>query len=107
MNAPADSRRFRAAREGEWRRLEEILTRCEKRSVRALDDEELEAFAAADPAGPDDISRAVTAAALLRERRLVITRLRHLGVHVLEAYSAEAGPALVNAYLNFKRRALI
>ncbi|HMG48197.1 MAG TPA: stage II sporulation protein M [Allosphingosinicella sp.] len=41
MNAPADSRRFRAAREGEWRRLEEILTRCEKRSVRALDDEEL------------------------------------------------------------------
>jgi len=72
-----------------------------------LKDEELEAFAAADPAGPDDISRAVTAAALLRERRLVITRLRHLGVHVLEASSAEAGPALVNAYLNFKRRALI
>jgi uncharacterized protein (DUF58 family) len=72
-----------------------------------LKDEELEAFAAAEPAGPDDISRAVTAAALLRERRLVITRLRHLGVHVLEAPSAEAGPALVNAYLNFKRRALI
>lgn len=41
MNAPADSRRFRAAREGEWRRLEDILTRCERRSVRALDDEEL------------------------------------------------------------------
>ncbi|HMG48198.1 MAG TPA: DUF58 domain-containing protein [Allosphingosinicella sp.] len=72
-----------------------------------LKDEELEAFAAAEPAGPDDISRAVTAAALLRERRLVITRLRHLGVHVLEAPSAEAGTALVNAYLNFKRRALI
>ena len=72
-----------------------------------LKDEELEAFAAAEPAGPDDISRAVTAAALLRERRLVITRLRHLGVHVLEAPSAEAGPALVNAYLDFKRRALI
>jgi uncharacterized protein (DUF58 family) len=72
-----------------------------------LKDEELEAFAAAEPAGPDDISRAVTAAALLRERRLVITRLRHLGVHVLEAPSAEAGTALVDAYLNFKRRALI
>ncbi|HEV2816121.1 MAG TPA: stage II sporulation protein M [Allosphingosinicella sp.] len=41
MNAPADSRRFRAAREEEWRRLEEILTRCERRSVRALDDEDL------------------------------------------------------------------
>jgi len=72
-----------------------------------LKDEELEAFAAAEPVAPDDISRAVTAAALLRERRLVITRLRHLGVHVLEAASAEAGPALVNAYLGFKRRALI
>jgi uncharacterized protein (DUF58 family) len=72
-----------------------------------LKDEELEAFAAAEPAGPNDISRAVTAAALLRERRLVITRLKHLGVHVLEAPSAEAGTALVNAYLNFKRRALI
>ena len=36
MNAPADSRRFRAAREDEWRRLEEILTRAETKSVRAL-----------------------------------------------------------------------
>ena len=50
-----------------------------------LRDEELEAFAAAEPAEPDDVSRAVTAAALLRERRLVLTRLRHLGVHVVEA----------------------
>jgi len=41
MAAPSDSRRFRAAREGEWRRLEEILTTAEKKSVRALDDEEL------------------------------------------------------------------
>ena len=70
-------------------------------------DEELEAFTAAEPAGPDDVSRAVTAAALLRERRLVITRLRHLGVHVVEAPAAEAGPALVNAYLDMKRRSLL
>lgn len=41
MNAPADSRRFRAAREGEWRRLEDILTRAETKSVRALADEDL------------------------------------------------------------------
>jgi uncharacterized membrane protein SpoIIM required for sporulation len=41
VNAPADSRRFRAAREAEWRRLEHILTTAEKRSVRALSDEEL------------------------------------------------------------------
>lgn len=72
-----------------------------------LRDEELESFAGAEPVGPEDVSRAVTAAALLRERRLVITRLRHLGVHVIEAPAAEAGPSLVAAYLDFKRRSLI
>lgn len=38
---PADSRRFRAAREGEWRRLEEIVTKAEKGSLRRLADEDL------------------------------------------------------------------
>jgi uncharacterized protein (DUF58 family) len=69
-----------------------------------LRDEELEAFTAAEPAEPADVSRAVMAAGLLRERRLVLTRLRHMGVHVIEAPAAEAGPALVNAYLDLKRR---
>jgi len=72
-----------------------------------LKDEELETLAAAEPAAPEDVSRAVTAGALLRERRLVITRLRHLGVHVVEAAAAEAGPVLVAAYLDFKRRSLL
>lgn len=72
-----------------------------------LRDEELESFAGAEPATADDVSRAVTAAALLRERRLVVTRLRHMGVHVVEAPAAESGPAVVNAYLGFKRRGLI
>jgi uncharacterized membrane protein SpoIIM required for sporulation len=39
--AANDSRRFRAAREGEWRRLEDILTVAERKSVRALEDEDL------------------------------------------------------------------
>jgi uncharacterized protein (DUF58 family) len=72
-----------------------------------LRDEELEAFATAEPKEPADVSRAVTAAGLLQERRLVLTRLRHLGVHVLEANAVEAGPALVNAYLGFKRRNML
>jgi len=41
LNAPIGSRQFRAAREGEWQRLEEIIRRCERRSVRALSDEDL------------------------------------------------------------------
>ena len=72
-----------------------------------LRDEELEGFAAAEPQAPEDVSRAVSAAGLLQERRLVLTRLRHLGVHVLEANAAETGPALVSAYLGFKRRGLL
>jgi uncharacterized protein (DUF58 family) len=72
-----------------------------------LRDEELEGFTAADPAEPEDISRAVIAAGLLRERRLVLTRLRHLGVHVVEATADTAGPALVSAYVDLKRRNLL
>lgn len=72
-----------------------------------LRDEELEAFTAAEPQVPEDVSRAVTAAGLLQERQLVLTRLRHLGVHVLEANAAEAGPALVSTYLGFKRRGML
>ncbi|HEV2747083.1 MAG TPA: DUF58 domain-containing protein [Allosphingosinicella sp.] len=70
-------------------------------------DQELETLAAAEPRDAEDVTRAVTAFALLRERRLVITRLRHLGVHVLEAGHEEAGPALVSTYLHFKRKDLL
>ena len=69
-----------------------------------LRDAELEDFTAAEPQSADDVSRAVSAAALLQERRLVLARLRHLGVEVVEAAAAEAGPAVVNAYLDLKRR---
>jgi uncharacterized membrane protein SpoIIM required for sporulation len=41
MSRPADARRLRAAREGEWKRLEDILVRAEKKSVGALSDDEL------------------------------------------------------------------
>lgn len=72
-----------------------------------LRDDELENLAATEPHNVDDISRAVTAAALLRERRLVISRLRHIGVHVIEAPYRDVGPALVRQYLDFKRRNLL
>jgi uncharacterized membrane protein SpoIIM required for sporulation len=41
VSLPADSRRFRAAREGEWRQLEDILTTAEKGSLKSLSDEDL------------------------------------------------------------------
>ncbi len=72
-----------------------------------LRDFELEAFVAAEPQSPEDVTRAFTAAALLRQRRLVVSRLRHLGVHVVDASTDDVGPAVVNAYVNFKRRSLL
>lgn len=38
---PADTRRFRAEREGDWRRLERIVAAAEKGSLRRLSDEDL------------------------------------------------------------------
>lgn len=68
-----------------------------------LRDQELEGLADAAPATLDDIARAVTAGALLRERELVIGRLRLLGAHVVEADHHEIGTALVERYLALKR----
>ena len=66
-------------------------------------DAELHELADARPRMPDDVSRAVVAAALLRERRLVVTRLQRLGIHVVEAPYQRLGADLVNAYLSVKR----
>jgi uncharacterized membrane protein SpoIIM required for sporulation len=41
MGSAADSRAFRAAREADWLRLEDIVARAERKSVRALPDEDL------------------------------------------------------------------
>lgn len=72
-----------------------------------FDDPELEGLAGAYPEDADTIAQAVTAAALLRERRLVAARLRAMGLHVLEAPHDQVGPALVRTYLEFKRKNLL
>ncbi len=70
-------------------------------------DVELEELAAAAPDSAADVSRAVVAASLLRERRIVIMRLQRLGVHVVEAPYERLGTDLVNAYLDLKKRDLL
>jgi len=70
-------------------------------------DEELEALAEAEPTEPDDVSRAVIAAGLLRQREIVIGRLERLGARLVEARGEDLGLPLVNAYLDAKRRELI
>jgi uncharacterized protein (DUF58 family) len=68
------------------------------------EDEPLEQLARAEPIAPADISRAVVAAALLRERELVVARLRRLGAEVVEAPIDRVGPALLDRYISLKRR---
>ncbi len=72
-----------------------------------LRDEELESIARREPLDADDISRAVTAEALMRERDVVAGRLRRLGAHIVDAPAERLGPALISAYLDLKRRELL
>ncbi|HEY1448118.1 MAG TPA: DUF58 domain-containing protein [Caulobacteraceae bacterium] len=70
-------------------------------------DEELEAIMRRAPITAEDVTRAVTAAALLRSREVVIERLRRLGAQIIDAPVARIGPALISAYLDLKRRELL
>ena len=69
----------------------------------AFRDTELETLARAAPDRPADVSRSVVAGSLLRERELVLRRLRRLGVDVLDAPAAASGAALLARYLALKR----
>ncbi|PTD24245.1 stage II sporulation protein M [Sphingomonas fennica] len=80
--APADpaatARRFREAHEADWRRLDELLTLAEKRSLRALDEEELMAL-------PVLYRQALSSLSVARE-----TSLDRALVEYLESLSARA-----------------
>jgi uncharacterized protein (DUF58 family) len=75
--------------------------------VVVLRDEELEAIAAARPQSAADVTRAVTAAALLRDRKLALLRLAHLGVHLIESEHDKVGERLVAGYIDLKKRNLL
>ncbi|CAH2402247.1 DUF58 domain-containing protein [Mesorhizobium escarrei] len=70
-------------------------------------DVELESLADMPPSSGEDVARAVIAGGLLRERQVVIGRLRLLGAHVIEADHKRLGPALVERYLQVKREDLL
>lgn len=70
-------------------------------------DDELDEMISAEPSTPEDVSRAVFAGSLRRERDLVVSRLRRLGVHIVEAAADRLGAAAINAYLDLKRRDML
>lgn len=57
--------------------------------------------------GLNDMTRAVVAYDIQRDRQVLFERLRRLGVHCLEATHDQVGPDLINRYLRIKRRELI
>ena len=72
-----------------------------------MKDEELETLSDTKPSTAEDVARSVIAGGLLRERELVIARLRRLGAHVVEAGHHRLGPELVQQYLDLKRENLL
>jgi uncharacterized protein (DUF58 family) len=70
-------------------------------------DEELQSIVDREPRDADDVTRAVVAAQLQAQREVVIETLRRLGAHIIEAPVDRMGSALVNGYLDIKRRDLI
>lgn len=72
-----------------------------------LADEELETIAGQAPADLSNLAMAVGADGLLRERGLVLARLRQMGVEVVEARHDRLGTRLLDAYLALRAKGSI
>lgn len=70
-------------------------------------DEELESLVSHEPGQPDDVSRAVIAERMLRQREGVAARLRRLGAQIVDAPVDGLATNLINRYLDVKRRGLV
>lgn len=69
-----------------------------------LADTELEARAEAVPETAEELASATIAADLLRDRQLVLSRLRRMGALVVEAPAGGLSMPVLNAYIGIKRR---
>lgn len=72
-----------------------------------MQDEELDAMAQDDPHDLQRLAMAVSADALLRQRALVLSQLRAMGVDVIEAKHDRIGTRLIDSYLAIKRKGAI
>ncbi|MHA7898303.1 MAG: DUF58 domain-containing protein [Henriciella sp.] len=72
-----------------------------------FEDEQLAEMIEAEPVTADLVSRAVIADGLLRERELILRKLEHLGVQVIETRPERFSADLVSRYLDIKRREML
>ena len=73
----------------------------------AMEDAELAGLTGAEPDSVAALAGAVTADSLARQRAVVLNRLRHLGVDVIEAPWRSVTYALLDRYMSTKRRELV
>jgi len=73
----------------------------------AFRDRDLERLINHEPETPDDVTRAVIADTLQRERDLVISKLQRMGALIVDAPSDKIGAGLINQYLKVKKRTLL
>lgn len=72
-----------------------------------FEDEQLSEMIGAEPVTADLVSRAVIADGLLKERELVLRKLEHLGVQVIETRPDRFSTELVSRYLDIKRKEML
>ncbi len=70
-------------------------------------DSALEETVDGEPVSIHAMSKSVIADEFLRERRIVMERLRRLGVHCLDVKAGQIGAEIINRYLEIKRLELI
>lgn len=75
--------------------------------VLALEDVGLAASARVLPTGHEDLCRTLVASELVQDRALLVAGLRQLGALVAQTPPEESGTAVVNAWLEVKRRQLL
>lgn len=73
----------------------------------ALADMELQEMIRKNPASSDDMTQAVIAAGMLREREVVMHRLARLGINVLETEPAKLHGDLISRYLAIKAEGML
>ncbi len=73
----------------------------------SFEDTELASLMNAKPRSPDDITRAVLAGDLDKERDVVLARLERMGVQIVRADIETMSTAVLNRFLELKRREMI
>ncbi|MEM7327792.1 MAG: DUF58 domain-containing protein [Pseudomonadota bacterium] len=72
-----------------------------------FEDEQLSEMVDAEPRTADLVSRAVVADGLLKDREVVLRKLEHLGVQVIETRPERFSADLVSRYLDIKRKEML